>query len=255
VKVVIDAENSWYQPAVDAFTAVLSQKFNNLSADSPLQPIVYGTYQAYFRRGRAHLLRSLEDAEKGNYALGVKLVRGAYHEQEASWDSRVPISTDADLPVYLTKTETDASFDACARILVHQISLDVRQNSRPRISVMFGTHNMESCRLIISLLEQEGLAKGDTSHGTVSITQPTALRIAFGQLFGMRDVLTDYLTARIKSPTPVVFKYIPYGELSEVMPYLSRRAIENKSVLGNGAALTELQRIGSEIRRRMRFSS
>jgi hypothetical protein len=49
---------------------------------------------------------------------------------------------------------------------------------------MFGTHNMESCRLIISLLEQEGLAKGDTPHGTVSITQPTALRIAFGQLFG-----------------------------------------------------------------------
>jgi len=85
----------------------------------------------------------------------------------------------------------------------------------------------------------------------VCIPRSTALRIAFGQLFGMRDVLTDYLTARIKSPTPVVFKYIPYGELSEVMPYLSRRAIENKSVLGNGAALAELQRIGSEIRRRI----
>jgi len=109
--------------------------------------------------------------------------------------------------------------------------------------------------LIISLLEQEGLAKADVLHKTVCIPRSTALRIFFGQLLGMRDMLTDHLAARIKSPTPVVFKYIPYGELSEVMPYLSRRAIENKSVLGNGAALAELQRIGSEIRRRIRFSS
>ena len=131
----------------------------------------------------------MEDAAKGNYALGVKLVRGAYHEQEASWDSRDSVSMEADPPVYLTKAETDASFNECARILVDEISLDARQNSRPRISVLFGTHNMESCRLIISLLEQEGLAKGGTLHGTVCITRSTALRVAFGQLFGAPPLL------------------------------------------------------------------
>jgi proline dehydrogenase len=131
------------------------------------------------------LLQSLKDAECGNYALGIKLVRGAYHEQEAASDSGISISPEVDPPVYLTKAQTDTSFDECARILVDRISLDVRHNSHPRISVLFGTHNMESCRLIISLLEQEGLANADPLHGTVCIPRSTALRVAFGQLFGM----------------------------------------------------------------------
>lgn len=135
-------------------------------------------------RGQSHLLQSLKDAENGNYALGVKLVRGAYHEQEAVQNSRVSISPEADPPVYLTKAETDASFNECARILVSRVSLDTRKNLQPQISVLFGTHNMESCRLIISLLEQEGLAETGVPHTTVCIPRSTALRISFGQLFG-----------------------------------------------------------------------
>lgn len=131
------------------------------------------------------MLQSLEDAENGNYALGVKLVRGAYHEQEADSNLRVSISPEADPPVYLTKAETDASFNECARVLVDKISLDARQHSQPRISVLFGTHNMESCHLIISLLEQGGLAKADPLNSTVCIPRSTALRIGFGQLFGI----------------------------------------------------------------------
>lgn len=132
-----------------------------------------------------HLLQSLKDAENGNYALGVKLVRGAYHEQEAASNCRASISPEAEPPVYLTKAETDASFNECAAVLVDRISLDARQHSQPRISVLFGTHNMESCRLVISLLEQAGLAKADPLNREVCITRSTALRIAFGQLFGM----------------------------------------------------------------------
>lgn len=131
-----------------------------------------------------HLLQSLRDAENGNYALGVKLVRGAYHEQEAAPDSRVSISPEVDPPVYITKAETDASFDDCAKALVNRISLDVRQNLQPRISVLFGTHNTESCHLVMSLLEREGLATADPLHKTVCIPRSTALRISFGQLFG-----------------------------------------------------------------------
>jgi len=124
------------------------------------------------------------DAESGKYALGVKLVRGAYHEQEAASNSRVSISPEGSPPVYLTKAETDASFNDCARTLVNRISLDARQNLQPRISVLFGTHNTESCRLVISLLEQEGLAKAGALRGTVCLSRSTALRISFGQLFG-----------------------------------------------------------------------
>lgn len=130
------------------------------------------------------MLHSLKNAENGNYALGVKLVRGAYHEQEADLDSQVSISPEVEPPVYLVKAETDAAFNECARVLVDRISLDARKNIQPRISVLFGTHNMESCRLIISLLEQEGLAKADALHNTVCIPRSTALRISFGQLFG-----------------------------------------------------------------------
>lgn len=135
------------------------------------------------------MLQSLKDAENGNYALGVKLVRGAYHEQETASNTRRSISPEADPPVYLTKAETDASFDECARTLVHRISLDTRRNSQPRVSVLFGTHNMESCCLIISLLEQEGLARGDPLRRTVCIPRSVALRVAFGQLFGMLPLL------------------------------------------------------------------
>jgi len=124
------------------------------------------------------------DAESGKYALGVKLVRGAYHEQEAGSNSRVSISPEDTPPVYLTKAETDASFNDCARTLVDRISLDARQNFQPQISVLFGTHNTESCRLVVSLLEQEGLAKAGSLRGTVSLSRSTALRISFGQLLG-----------------------------------------------------------------------
>lgn len=124
------------------------------------------------------------EAESGKYALGIKLVRGAYHEQEAVPNPRVSISPEGSPPVYLTKAETDASFDDCAKTLVDRISLDVRQNSQPSLSVLFGTHNTESCRLVISLLEQQGLAKADALHGTVCLSRSAALRISFGQLFG-----------------------------------------------------------------------
>lgn len=186
---------------MDAYTIVLSRTFNALSIDGFVQPIVYGTYQAYLRRfailsrpslsslqllsrGHSHLLQSLKDAENGNYALGVKLVRGAYHDQEVASGSRTPASPEETPPVYLTKAETDTSFNQCAKTLVDRVSLDIQHNSRPRISVIFGTHNTESCRFVISLLEREGLAKEGTFRGAVCISRPTALRIAFGQLFG-----------------------------------------------------------------------
>jgi len=115
----------------------------------------------------------------------------------------------------------------------------------PRVGVIFGTHNWASSELILGELVNNGLAHENAARtdgnrkGTVTVPSDVAERFAFGQLYGMSDSLTNYLVRRIKSTTPCVIKYVPYGALVEVMPYISRRAVENKSVLGNGGAVRE----------------
>jgi len=98
---------------------------------------------------------------------------------------------------------------------------------------------------------QNGLA-GDLGSGKIQVGQEVVERVAIGQLYGMSDDLTDWVVSRIKSSTPFVIKYVPYGALADVMPYLSRRAIENKSVLGGeGGAKHERQRARKEIIKRL----
>ncbi|KAG9310352.1 hypothetical protein JVU11DRAFT_9485 [Chiua virens] len=100
--------------------------------------------------------------------------------------------------------------------------------------------------MILGELVRNGLAHEDPAtgtdafrKGTVHVPAEVGERLTFGQLYGMSDSLTNYLVGRIKSATPCVIKYVPYGALAEVMSYISRRAIENKSVFGNGGAVRE----------------
>ncbi|KAF8555937.1 FAD-linked oxidoreductase [Imleria badia] len=272
VRIILDAEHSWYQPAIDAFGHSLMERFNKLPghrgltsrfASGPgtaqgaeLQPIVYVTYQAYLRRTPNHLARSLALARENNYALGVKLVRGAYHPHElaaysaaasSSTSGSISISPDPYPPVHPSKPDTDACYDECAALLVRAIADDVKSSGgrASRIGVLFGTHNWTSSELILEELVNNGLAHENTAStdgnhkGTVTVSSHVAERLTLGQLYGMSDSLTNYLARRIKSTTPCVIKYVPYGALVEVMPYISRRAIENKSVLGNGGAVRE----------------
>ncbi|KAG6369803.1 FAD-linked oxidoreductase-like protein [Boletus reticuloceps] len=269
VRIILDAEHSWYQPAIDAFGHALMERFNKLSnrrgrtgifasglrsaQAEELQPIVYVTYQAYLRRTPNHLTRSLALARQNNYALGVKLVRGAYHPHElaaysaAASSGSIAISPDPYPPVHSSKVDTDACYNECATLLVRTIADDVKSSAGrpPRIGVLFGTHNWMSSELILGELVKNGLAHEDTAStdgihkGTVMVPSEVAERLTFGQLYGMSDSLTNYLVGRIKSTTPCIIKYVPYGALVEVMPYISRRAIENKSVLGNGGAVRE----------------
>lgn len=120
VTIIIDAEYSWYQPALDAFTLSLTRQFNKLPPrgqedTQKVQPLVYGTYQAYLRRTPSHLAAALADAKVDNYALGVKLVRGAYHPHElsahAAPDKYCSISSDAEPPVWTSKSETDMCYN------------------------------------------------------------------------------------------------------------------------------------------------
>ncbi|KAF8878433.1 FAD-linked oxidoreductase-like protein [Infundibulicybe gibba] len=266
VKITIDAEYSWYQPALDALTLSLMRQFNRIpepDQDVPhVQPLVYGTYQAYLRRTQQHLSQSIADAKAHNYALGVKLVRGAYHPHETAAHmarltegKSLSISPDPHPPVWSEKAETDRCYDACAKLLVQEIKDDLTlphgKLRAPGIGALFGTHNHRSCDLILEELVRTGLAVGDLGSGSIKLGDEVTERITFGQLYGMSDELTDHLVQRTRASSPLVTKYVPYGALSEVMPYLGRRAIENKSVLGSGGAAAERRRAGSEIWRRI----
>ncbi|KAJ7649533.1 FAD-linked oxidoreductase [Mycena polygramma] len=253
VRLIVDAEYSWYQPAIDALTLALMRRFNALGAGTQ-QPLVYATFQAYLRRTPAHLVHALRDAQRHKYALGVKLVRGAYHTHETAAhpvpgpaaagkgkDKTLSISPDALPPVWEHKTDTDAAFDACAGLLLDAVAADVKGGRAQGVGALFGTHNWGSCKKIMTGLAQRGLVEL-TPAGTLCVSERVAERVTFGQLYGMCDDLTQYLASQTESDAPMVVKYVPYGALSEVMPYLSRRAIENKSVLGAGTAQAERKR-------------
>ncbi|KIK65953.1 hypothetical protein GYMLUDRAFT_38417 [Collybiopsis luxurians FD-317 M1] len=277
VKLIIDAEYSWYQPAIDAMQLALMREFNKIPDDPSrpaVQPLIYGTFQAYLRRTPLHLAQSYRDAKENNYALGVKLVRGAYHPHEVAAHEgaqqpgvhSLSISPEELPPVWKMKKETDRCYDQCVKMLVGWVNDDVVSSTSqkwqaktgpsasgyPNIGVLFGTHNWTSTKLILDELARTGLANTTTmengeGEAVLRLDDEVTERITLGQLYGMNDALTDYIAQRTISNTPMVIKYVPYGALSEVMPYLSRRAIENKSVLGDGHADEERRRAGKEI--------
>lgn len=302
VRVFIDAEHSWYQPAIDAFGHALMERFNKLSsndfrrtwwdisswtssqsakgsAHGRVRPLVYVTYQAYLRRMPAHLEHSLALARAGGYALGVKLVRGAYHQHEVtahqlarSADSPVgsylskhsrslSISPDPEHPVQPSKNATDQCYYDCVTLLIDAISRDVHRSGQfgaPGIGVFFGTHSWTSCKFILEELVKKGLGAvervgiDEVREDAVRIPLEVGERIAFGQLYGMSDALTNHLVGRIQCERPCVIKYVPFGSLVQVMPYLSRRAVENKSVLGAGGATRERKEAAALIWKKMK---
>ncbi|KZS90245.1 FAD-linked oxidoreductase [Sistotremastrum niveocremeum HHB9708] len=274
VKVIIDAEYTWYQPAIDAYALALMRTFNKNPSRRPssftslfnstpsipshdTQPLIYGTFQAYLRRTPEHLQASIRDAKQNGYSLGVKLVRGAYHPHEIEYHRKRHSSTPTSLPpVWLEKPETDTCYDNCIQVLLSEVKDDIKSKAN-NIGVLFGTHNWVSARKVIEGLARHGLASVEQSSGAdhdpvIRVDDDVSERIVIGQLYGMSDALSDYLVDHVRSPSPFVIKYIPYGALAEVMPYLGRRAIENKAVLGGpGGASEERRRAGAEIWKRV----
>jgi proline dehydrogenase len=271
------------KPAIDAFQTILSAEFNRLPGtavketpavvDVPVvQPLVYGTYQAYLRRNPEHLKHSLAHARAHGYALGVKLVRGAYHEQEsARWRT---MGCDGPTPVWATKPETDACYDGALELALDLVKDDIERNAAvSTFAVLFGTHNKDSVALVASGLQKRGLAI-PTSEGSLLVGNEARKRVAVAQLYGaswpkalsrglslmshssgdsgMCDALTNATAqAYVPGGSPIVLKYVPWGQLDDVMPYLGRRAIENKTVLkGEGGATSECARAWNELKRR-----
>ena len=212
VRLFVDAEESWFQHTIDLLAYDMMGKYNREAA------IVWNTYQLY-RHDRFDALKAAHDtAAEAGYYLGAKLVRGAYMEKEA----RVANQRGYPNPINPTKQATDDFYDESLRYCVQHID---------RISLCAGTHNEASSLLLTQLMQQAGLAPNDP-------------RAWFAQLYGMSDNLT-YNLANAGYNTA---KYLPYGPVAAVMPYLLRRAAENTAIAGQSSR--ELLLIQKEIRRR-----
>lgn len=212
VPVLVDAEESWIQPAIDALVEDMMMRFNRTRA------IVFNTVQLY-RHDRLAFLKACEaHAAANGYHLGVKLVRGAYMEKERARAAEQGYPD----PIQPDKASSDAHYDEALRFCMDHLG---------HIALVAGTHNEASTLLLARLMAEHGLAHDDA-------------RIHFAQLLGMSDNISFNLAAAGYR----VAKYVPYGPVREVLPYLIRRANENTSARGQTGR--ELGLIIAERRRR-----
>ncbi len=196
VVLLIDAEESWMQDAADALAEQMMETYNRE------KPIVYDTLQCYRHDRLEYLKARHKRAKEKGYKLGFKIVRGAYMEKENERAEEKGYPS----PICSSKQATDENFNAVVRYIMDHLE---------DIHLFMGSHNEQSSYLAMEIMEQKGLAKNDP-------------RVWFGQLYGMSDHITYNMAAEGYN----VAKYIPFGPVKDVMPYLIRRAEENTSVAG-----------------------
>lgn len=211
VRLMVDAEESWIQGTIDVMVYEMMRKYNKQKA------IVYNTYQMYRSDMPYNLERALEIADFEKFILGVKLVRGAYMEKER----KRALLMNYPSPIFSSKEETDQAFDR---------ALDFCVKNKGRISLCCGSHNEKSNYYLTGLMSKHTIASND-------------LHIWFAQLYGMSDNISYNLAAAGYN----VAKYVPFGPVEAVIPYLLRRAEENKAVTGGGR---ELEMVEREMKRR-----
>lgn len=210
--ILIDAEDSWYQKALDEVIESMMAKYNTQRA------VVFNTLQMYRTDRFSYLKAAHKRAQEKGYILGMKYVRGAYMEKERVRAVQMGYIS----PICETKAATDKNFNEAIKYSVSNIDT---------ITTFCGTHNQDSVNYLVCLMDSNGIAPSDS-------------RIYFSQLYGMSDNLSFNLAAAGYN----VAKYVPYGPVKHVMPYLIRRAEENTSVKGQTGR--ELALIKTEIRRR-----
>ena len=212
ITLLIDAEESWIQAAVDNLVEVMMRKYNKK------RPVIFNTLQMYRWDRLSYLKRLQKKASKEGFYVGVKLVRGAYMEKE----NERAVTMDYPTPICNSKKDTDENYNKAVRFIVDNIDI---------ISIFEGTHNESSTEILLNLMKEKGLKTNDA-------------RIWFGQLYGMSDTITYNLAAKGYN----VAKYLPFGPVKDVMPYLIRRAEENTSIAGQ--TNRELEMIKAERNRR-----
>ena len=212
IPVLIDAEESWTQNAANALVESMMFQYNKKTV------VVYNTLQLYRHDRLSYLKEIHQKAIEGGFKIGMKLVRGAYMEKERERALRLGYPD----PICASKNETDTLFNEALKYMIRNLA---------DMSIFAGTHNEESTCLLLQLMEEHKIAANDN-------------RIWFGQLFGM----SDHISYNLANLGYNVAKYLPYGPVKQVMPYLLRRAEENTSVAGQTSR--ELQLIKMEMKRR-----
>jgi proline dehydrogenase len=214
IPVLVDAEETWIQDPIDQLAYEMMARYNKQRA------IVFNTYQLYRTDTLQNLKQSFKDAKASGYHLGAKLVRGAYMEKERDRAEKLGYTS----PIQPTKDATDKAFNEALAFCIDNID---------QMGLMCGSHNEYSNQLLTVLLPEHKLQINDG-------------RVWFAQLFGMSDNISFNLAKAGFN----VAKYVPYGPVKAVMPYLLRRAAENTSVAGQSSR--ELVLIRKELARRSR---
>ncbi len=209
IRIFVDAEESWIQEAIDNMAYRMMEKYNTANI------YIYNTIQLYRHDRLAHLTNQISEK---NFLQGYKLVRGAYLEKEIKRAAEKGYQN----PINASKQATDDAFNKAMQICISNIN---------RVAFCAGTHNEESSLLLTTMMDNAGIAKNHQ-------------HIWFAQLYGMSDNISFNLANQGYN----VGKYLPYGPIISVLPYLSRRAQENSSIAGQ--ASRELTFLKTEIKRR-----
>ena len=218
VPIMIDAEESWIQNAIDEIAKRGMESYNKKDV------IVYNTIQCY-KTGQLSLLKkNIDRSLKADYMYGVKLVRGAYMEKENARSKELNYES----PIQPSKHDTDKEFDECVKYVLKVIGSPAKKKC---MGLIIGTHNEESTILAANILKNLGWENNEAP-------------IWFAQLYGM----SDNISFNLANDGYKTAKYLPFGPIKEVIPYLFRRAEENTSVEGQTGR--ELSLINQELRRR-----
>ena len=209
--ILIDAEETWIQEPIDNVLDAMMAKYNKEEF------IVFNTVQMYRHDRLAFLEKAHKKAIANNYKLGMKLVRGAYEKERERADEKGYPS-----PIYPDKPATDIGYNDAQRYCMENLD---------SIAVLSGTHNEQSMFELTELMEKYDMDKDDN-------------RVWYSQLLGM----SDHISFNLANKGYNVVKYVPYGPVKDVMPYLMRRAEENTSVAGQAGR--ELTLIDKEMDRR-----
>ncbi|KAJ0846422.1 putative proline dehydrogenase [Helianthus annuus] len=217
VPVVIDAEDTFIQPAIDYMTYWASFKYNKSKT-----PVVYGTVQAYLKDAGERMFLAKKAADKAGLPVGFKLVRGAYMSSE----NKLAHSLGVESPIHNTTNDTHNCYNGCAAFMLDEIS------TRPG-GLILATHNLESAKLAAQKAREHGITKDSQ-------------KLEFASLYGMSEAMTFGL----RNAGFGVSKYLPFGPVDQVMPYLLRRAEENKGMLSSSNL--DRQLMTKELKRRMK---
>lgn len=212
VMVLIDAEETWIQYAVNELANTVMERYNKNKAT------IFNTFQLYTTLALPYLKESYEVAKQKGYILGAKLVRGAYMEKERARAEEKGYPS----PIQPDKASTDSDYNSAVTFCLDHID---------HLAVFVGTHNESSCMLATELMTQKNIAPSDS-------------KVWFSQLYGM----SDNISFNLADSGYNVAKYLPYGPVKDVLPYLMRRAEENTSVAGQTGR--ELSLINKELERR-----